>query len=520
MKMREYKLVAFFVLMLLCCSGSTYGLTFDKTVKTGLGEKAEWTVMVYMDGDNNLESNAIDDFFEMSDVGSTEKVNIVVQFDRIGGYDSRYGDWVTTKRYYIIQGMTPDGDNAVEDIGEANMGDPQTVIDFVNWGMSNYPADHYCLIFWDHGSGWKTPQSHGRKYVCEDETDGDELETYEFGDALRVITNNGVNKLDLTGFDACLMGMMEIAYEIKDYTHYMTASEDTEPVAGWDYYNTLWDLVNNSSEITGRELGELFVSYYSGYHITLSTLDLNQVEYLTTALDNLVISIQLKKYRDEIQDAIDNVKAYTSDSADLYNFIELIQANIHDTNVDDKAQMVLNEINNVVASEKHDIYNENSHGIAIYLPYYNYDQNYDSLRFTQGSQWDDFLRWWFYGNPGSNPPTKPVISGVKEGSVGTKYSYSFFSTDPDNDDLYYYILWGDYSDEEQIGPVVSGETIERSHTWETDGGYIIKAKAVDVHGAMSEWSYFRVSMPREKIVNQLLINKFIGLLKQMFPSFF
>ena len=65
----------------------------------------DWTFMVYLDGDNNLEGAGIDDFLEMSAVGSTQHINIVVQFDRIGGYDSRYDNWTTCKRFLVTPGM-------------------------------------------------------------------------------------------------------------------------------------------------------------------------------------------------------------------------------------------------------------------------------------------------------------------------------------------------------------------------------------------------------------------------------
>ena len=94
----------------------------------------EWTFMVYLDGDNNLEGAAIEDFLEMSSVGSSAgHVNIVVQFDRIAGYDTSYDNWETCKRFHVTYNMTPTATNAVEDIGEVNMGDPATLTDFINW---------------------------------------------------------------------------------------------------------------------------------------------------------------------------------------------------------------------------------------------------------------------------------------------------------------------------------------------------------------------------------------------------
>ena len=112
---------------------------------------AQWTFMVYLDGDNNLESAGIDDFLEMSSVGSDLNVNIVVQFDRIDGYDSSYDDWKTCKRFLITSGMTPTTANAIADIGEANMGDPATLTAFIDWATTAYPASRYALVLWNHG---------------------------------------------------------------------------------------------------------------------------------------------------------------------------------------------------------------------------------------------------------------------------------------------------------------------------------------------------------------------------------
>ena len=67
------------------------------------------------------------------------------------------GNWETTRRYYITYDQTYPStitSTPVEDLGELNMGDPQTLYDFIYWSMTNYPADKYFLILWDHGSGW------------------------------------------------------------------------------------------------------------------------------------------------------------------------------------------------------------------------------------------------------------------------------------------------------------------------------------------------------------------------------
>ena len=108
---------------------------------------ADWTFMVYLDGDNNIEGDAIADFLEMAEVGSTTDLNIIVQLDLLGGPN--------TRRFRVTQGMAPSEVDALEPIGEANMGDPQTLVDFVQWAATNYPAERYALVLWDHGGGWR-----------------------------------------------------------------------------------------------------------------------------------------------------------------------------------------------------------------------------------------------------------------------------------------------------------------------------------------------------------------------------
>ena len=107
-----------------------------------------------MDGDNNIEAALIDDFLEMAAVGSDSRVNIVVPLDRIAGYSSLYENWTDARRGLIRLNDTPTASWGTSR-GELNMGDPQTLSDFVIWAMRNFPAARYALVLSDHGSGWR-----------------------------------------------------------------------------------------------------------------------------------------------------------------------------------------------------------------------------------------------------------------------------------------------------------------------------------------------------------------------------
>ncbi|MCP4104564.1 MAG: hypothetical protein GY749_03350 [Desulfobacteraceae bacterium] len=97
---------------------------------------AKWTFMVYLCAENNLEPDGIDDFLEMAKAGSNSNINIVVQMDRINEFDSRYGDWKTCKRFLVGKDMEPTAASALEDIGEVNMGHPDTLKAFIEWGTT------------------------------------------------------------------------------------------------------------------------------------------------------------------------------------------------------------------------------------------------------------------------------------------------------------------------------------------------------------------------------------------------
>src|SRR5215208_3826565 len=111
-------------------------------------QKAKWTVMVYISGDNNLEDYVVSDIeTELAPTGSSASVQVVALADRGPGYDTSYGDWQTTKLFHVIPSPNMKADLAHADAAwdaahedELNLGDPQTLIDFVTWTKANYPA--------------------------------------------------------------------------------------------------------------------------------------------------------------------------------------------------------------------------------------------------------------------------------------------------------------------------------------------------------------------------------------------
>ena len=244
---------------------------------------ADWTMLVYMAGDNNLEPNAIADINELEVVGSTSAVNVVVQFDRVAGYDSTNGNWTDTRRGLVAQdASTSTIGSVLTSVGELNTGSSNALRDFITWGTTIYPATHYALVIWDHGAGLGG--------MCFDETSaGDGLTVKELNQAL----NSASIHLDLAVFDACLMGEVEVAHEIAPYANVMVSSQEVIPLEGMPYDTVLADLTAGPS-MDADDLARVFVQRYAqaqalspGQDETLSAVSLVQIPALSAAIDDL-----------------------------------------------------------------------------------------------------------------------------------------------------------------------------------------------------------------------------------------
>ncbi|KYK24543.1 hypothetical protein AYK25_06205 [Thermoplasmatales archaeon SM1-50] len=95
----------------------------------------------------------------------------------------------------------------------------------------------------------------------------------------------------------------------------------------------------------------------------------------------------------------------------------------------------------------------------------------------------------------NTPPDTPVVTGPTYGKVDVTYLYYFETTDPENDNVYYYVDWGDGTNSSWVGPYGSGEPITKSHTWSKKGTYIIKVIAKDPYFNESDWGILTVTMP-------------------------
>lgn len=117
------------------------------------------------------------------------------------------------------------------------------------------------------------------------------------------------------------------------------------------------------------------------------------------------------------------------------------------------------------------------------------------------------------------PPSAPIISGSRDGSAGSPYSYNFLSTDQNNDDICYYIDWGDGILTEWTSYQAQGQPgYNEDHTW-SKGAYTIKAKVKDNKGEESGWSFFEITMSKDKVINTPFnrLNNFLENHPNLFP---
>ncbi|MCR5214343.1 MAG: leucine-rich repeat protein [Eubacterium sp.] len=338
--------------------------------------KAKDTLMIYMVG-SNLESEngcASWDLAEMiqSDY-NRDDINVVV----FTGGCSQWKIDISSDKNYVMR--LADGDGVYMD-GETdqlyNMGDPETLLGFLNFCKENYNSENYGLILWDHGAG--PVYGYGA-----DEIYKNDLLTYEEMSQAMASSAFGNKGLSFVGFDACLMASVEYAKLFEPYTDYLIASQEVEPGMGWDY--SFLGNVNGLSD--GEAFAKNVIDSYQNYYetnasvfanplYTMSCLDLRKAKDLIGAADkffgDMYNELGNDRYNEIVKardDALNlGAAAYGSkgDSIDLidigslaYNFGDICSSS--EALSKSLEEMVVYQCSNV----------EGTSGLSIYYPYNN-----------------------------------------------------------------------------------------------------------------------------------------------------
>jgi hypothetical protein len=369
-----------------------------------------WTILVYVDGDNDLEEYAVGDVNEMEAAALNTSINVGVMLDRIGGYDSSNGNWTDSRRGVIrLDNGSSTLSSVLTSIGEADMGRGQTLTDFINWGVANLPAQRYAVIIWDHGGG-------ALGGAAVDESSGSVLTAAEIRQA---VASSTLQRVDLLGFDACLMATLEMQSELASVASILIASEKLEPGDGWDYTSFLTQFSSGTSS-DAATLGSAIVGTYGTFYRnseTLSSVDLAKVGGVETALDAFVMAMRTAADWTAVRAA--RGRATVADSStpeyvDLVSFMTQLMNASANSSVDTAASNVITAAR---ASVLRKAGPSGFDGTTIYFPTSQalYSPGYTSahFRFLANTTWDDFLGLYFGARTIEND------SMIQETSIGS-----------------------------------------------------------------------------------------------------
>jgi len=365
---------------------------------------AQWTVGVYICADNGMNDQADVDIAEMEQVGSTEEVNVVVQVDR-AARDPRPGCY----RYYIKK----DGADTLARLGAIDMADPATLAGFADFLRRHYPATNYVLVLWDHGDGWYPGYGPSRAILVDD-SHAHEMGVAggELAEAMAGVRQALGKRVRILGFDACLMGMVEVAAEVRDACDYMLASEALVPADGLPYTKLLDRLTSRPTRTPAEQLPgvcEDYVAEYPGQDVTLSALEMDE---LGRALDALAAFLPGLGASPQARAARAAAQTFPGKSfhIDLIHFLALLGGIVPDS--------LLTAFQTAVIAEEHSSGFENARGLAVWFPG-NYlalkgaVDSYATLGFARESGWLQFLNRYF--GTDDLKPAQPAIARVKQG---------------------------------------------------------------------------------------------------------
>lgn len=330
----------------------------------------KWTVLLWSCSDNNLYRFLQSDIDEAEKVGTTENLNVVVQTD----HRPKKGEAVRM----LLETNNKPGVNSpvLQKLGQNNMGDPKELSKFIQWGIEKFPAEHYMVILSDHGAA--------HQGACQDEGSNGWMTTPMIKDGLLDAQKATGVKLDVVGFDACLMANAEVLHELKDTCNFMVGSEETEGGAGWQYNRVLSKEMlsgaetamrmarENRLDFTAAEMAQNVVSMASannGDLPTMSAFDMSKVEGLTNAVKGFGEAIVKSEVAGKEFGQIKYATQGFAECKDLFDFADKVGKGLgeKDAKLAESANSVKAAIENVLVAESHSTKYPGAHGVTIEL---------------------------------------------------------------------------------------------------------------------------------------------------------
>ncbi|MCD6310138.1 MAG: hypothetical protein J7M18_05450 [Candidatus Eremiobacteraeota bacterium] len=381
-----------------------------KKADTGpIKPKAKWLFMNYVAGDCNLTELQLKNIDQQELVGSDKNTHIVAYVD-VGPKPNPFdGQWNNARSYYITRDETPNKFNSelIEDFGKVDMSNPNTLRDFIIDAIKKFPADHVALILNDHGGGFTGAMA--------DDTDGDFMSVPQIAKALREAEKATGKKIDIVGFDACLMAETEVAYELKDHANILLASEESEGGPGWTYDSMLGGrtlkeaihkvqkLLDKKITVSPEDFAKIVVDVNAQHQDdipTFSATRLSSMDKLAKATDKLAEAILKTSDKEGIKKAIKEAENYGGgwapyrDIHDLHHVCTNIVKTTSDKDVKKAAEDVIKTVNEAIITNEHDPSSyPNSQGLSIYAPETSsFGYNYKDLAFAKKTRWEEAIQ--------------------------------------------------------------------------------------------------------------------------------
>lgn len=405
-------------------------------------KEKEWTILIYMAADNDLQRYAIRNIKQMATIGSTEYVNIVVHLD------IREKNKKVCSRFYVEKEKILQFDTGIT---KMDSGDPQSVISFVKWATTQFPSNHVAIIFWDHATGIVDPSSNrllratdlfsfnpathkleldrsidflelmnesqsaiAMRGVCWDDSTGHYLTNQKLAYALQTLNIT----FDVLGFDACLMSMLEIASILKHHAKYLVASQEVELGTGWNYHSVFAPFTRNN--LTPLELARHIVNVYEKTYspytndYTLSVLNLSEIINLENNI-NVVAELLLACLRMQVNGSVKKAVQMsrhrrlcthfdTPQYIDLHHFYRNLQVNLKSVVLSpehegtrlklalfNKLEEGKNIIDHIVMANVTGKNLAQAKGISVYFPEQRIHPSYLNTVFATQNSWPSLL---------------------------------------------------------------------------------------------------------------------------------
>lgn len=403
-----------------------------------------YTLMLYMCA-SDLESEcgfATEDLNEIMYGYTAGNLNVIVQ---TGGTAEWQNTVVADDRCQRYQ-VTEDGLELVDDsLGMQNMADSATLTDFIQYCSSNYAADHYGLVLWDHGGGVVGG------YGYDENFGGDSMSLTEMSRAL----GDASVHLDMLGFDACLMANFETCLMAAPYADYLIASEEPEPGCGWYYTDWIGKLSENCGIPTKRYGRQIIDDYIteSGWdspsmYSTLGMFDLQQVtQKLLPALsqfsDDAVQQLSAGEYR-RISQSRSNTRAVYQSELDHIDLLDYAQHSQSKT-----ADQLEQAVSDCVVYYRETENGSGDNGLSILFPYYDLsaldmlEEMYQTLGYDDA--YPAFLEQ-FANVMAGGQISVSGFSNTQNHAAASEYSgFQWFDADAGYDESYYETYSADLS---------------------------------------------------------------------------